>query len=182
MLRLLYDEQCRTRGRGPTLPKAQPPADRSDLDEIDRQILRALAADGRLTNKAIAARVSIAESTCAYRMRALRAAGIITGTKVQLALGALGYPIQAVVKIRLASHSREHVNRLYADLTQVPGVLQALHVAGEDDFHLHVAVESAQALRDLVLEHVTVHRVVRQTQTQLVFEARDGVGILPALE
>ena len=172
MLRLLYDEQCRTRGRGPTLPKAQPLADRSDLDEIDRQILRALAADGRLTNKAIAARVGIAESTCAYRMRALRAAGIITGTKVQLALGALGYPIQAVVKIRLASHSREHVNRLYADLTQVPGVLQALHVA----------VESAQALRDLVLEHVTVHRVVRQTQTQLVFEARDGVGILPALE
>ena len=154
------------------MPKAQPPADRSDLDEIDRQILRALAADGRLTNKAIAARVGIAESTCAYRMRALRAAGIITGTKVQLALGALGYPIQAVVKIRLASHSREHVNRLYADLTQVPGVLQALHVA----------VESAQALRDLVLEHVTVHRVVRQTQTQLVFEARDGVGILPALE
>jgi len=164
------------------LPKTQASPDRFGIDEIDHRILRALAADGRLTNKAIAARLGIAESTCAYRMRALRDAGVITGTKVQLALGALGYPIQAVVKVRLASHNREHVNRLYADLTQVPGVLQVLHVAGEDDFHLHVAVESAQALRDLVLEHVTVHRVVRQTQTQLVFEARDGVGILPAIE
>jgi DNA-binding Lrp family transcriptional regulator len=164
------------------LPKTQPSPDRSGLDEIDRRILRALAADGRLTNKAIAARLGIAESTCAYRMRALRDAGVITGTNVQLSLAALGYPIQAVVKIRLASHNQDHVNRLYADLTQVPGVLQVLHVAGEDDFHLHVAVESAQALRDLVLEHVTVHRVVRQTQTQLVFEARDGVGILPALQ
>jgi DNA-binding Lrp family transcriptional regulator len=64
----------------------------------------------------------------------------------------------------------------------VPGVLQVLHAAGQDDFHLHVAVESPQALRDLVLQHVTVHRVVRQTQTQLVFEARDGVGILPATQ
>lgn len=164
------------------MPKTQPSPDRSGLDEIDRRILRALAADGRLTNKAIAARLGIAESTCAYRMRALRDAGVITGTNVQLSLAALGYPIQAVVKIRLASHNQDHVNRLYADLTQVPGVLQVLHVAGEDDFHLHVAVESAQALRDLVLEHVTVHRVVRQTQTQLVFEARDGVGILPALQ
>jgi DNA-binding Lrp family transcriptional regulator len=136
--------------------------DRSRLDEIDWRILRALAADARLTNKAIAARLGIAESTCAYRPRALREAGVITGTKVQLALGALGYPIQAVVKVRLASHNREHVNRLYTDLTQVPGALQVLHVAGGDDFHLHVAVESAQALRDLVLEHVTVHRVVRQ--------------------
>jgi DNA-binding Lrp family transcriptional regulator len=63
----------------------------------------------------------------------------------------------------------------------VPGVLQVLHVAGQDDFHLHVAVESPQALRDLVLEHITVHRVVRQTQTQLIFEARDGAGILPRL-
>jgi len=60
----------------------------------------------------------------------------------------------------------------------VPGVLQALHVAGDDDFHLHVAAESPQALRDLVLEHITVHRVVRQTHTQLVFEARDGAGVL----
>jgi hypothetical protein len=41
-----------------------------------------------------------------------------------------------------------------------------------------VAAQSPQALRDLVLEHITVHRVVRQTQTQLVFEARDGAGVL----
>ena len=27
-------------------------------------------------------------------------------------------------------------------------------------------------------QHITVHRVVRQTQTQLVFEARDGAGVL----
>ena len=83
-----------------------------------------------------------------------------------------------MIKVRLGSHDRDHVNRLYADLTSVPGVLQALHVAGDDDFHLYVAAESPQALRDLALEHITVHRVVRQTQTQLVFEARDGVGVL----
>jgi DNA-binding Lrp family transcriptional regulator len=101
--------------------------------------------------------------------------------QVQLALDILGFPIQAVIKVRLGSHDRDHVNRLYADLIRVPGVLQALHVAGEDDFHLYVAVESPQALRDLVLEHITVHHVVRQTQTQLVFETRDGVGALARL-
>lgn len=80
--------------------------------------------------------------------------------------------------MRLGSHNAAHVNKLYAALTSAPGVLQAIHVAGEDDFHLHVAVESAEALRDLVLEHVTIHRVVRQTETQLVFEVRNGVGVL----
>jgi DNA-binding Lrp family transcriptional regulator len=159
------------------LPKTQPVAPAS-LDQTDLAILRALASDADLTNKALSARLGLAESTCAYRIRALRDRGVIRGTRIQLALDAVGLPIQAVIKVRLGSHDREHVNRLFADLTRVPGVLQALHVAGEDDFHLHVAVESPQALRDLVLEHITVHRVVRQTQTQLVFEARDGAGAL----
>nr|WP_246136350.1 Lrp/AsnC ligand binding domain-containing protein [Leekyejoonella antrihumi] len=50
-------------------------------------------------------------------------------------------------------------------------------MAGEDDFHLHVAVASAQHLRDLVLEHVTVHPVVTKTQTQLIFEERVGTDL-----
>jgi DNA-binding Lrp family transcriptional regulator len=163
-----------------SLPKTQPAA-RAGLDETDLAILRALVLDAHLTNKALAARLGLAESTCAYRIRALHDRGVIRGTRVQLALDLLGFPIQAVIKVRLGSHDRDHVNRLYADLTRVPGVLQALHVAGDDDFHLHVAVESPQALRDLVLEHITVHRVVRQTQTQLVFEARDGAGAIARL-
>ena len=162
------------------MQKTQPAA-RSGLDETDLAILRALALDAHLTNKALSARLGLAESTCAYRIRALRDRGVIRGTRVQLGLDILGFPIQAVIKVRLGSHDRDHVSRLYADLARVPGVLQALHVAGEDDFHLHVAVESPEALRDLVLEHITAHRVVRQAQTQLVFEARDGAGVLARL-
>ena len=37
----------------------------------------------------------------------------------------------------------------------------------------------AGALRDLVLDHITVHRVVRSTETQLVFELREGTALLP---
>jgi DNA-binding Lrp family transcriptional regulator len=156
---------------GATLPNPQ-------LDDTDRRILRALAGDSAGSNKALAARLGLPESTCAYRVRALRDAGVIVGDRVALDLAALGYPIQAVIKVRLGSHGAEHVNALYDDLVRIPGVLEAIHVAGADDFHLHVAVESPEALRDLVLQHITVHRVVRQTETQLIFETRQGVGVL----
>jgi DNA-binding Lrp family transcriptional regulator len=148
------------------------------LDTTDREILRALTADPTLTNKALARRLRLAESTSAYRIRALRERHVILGHQVRLNLASLGYPLQAIVKVRLGSHNQEHVNTLYAKLVAVPGVIQAFHVAGADDFHLHVAVENAEALRDLVLNHVTVHPVVRQTETQLVFERRDGAGVL----
>ncbi|CAN5452319.1 Lrp/AsnC family transcriptional regulator [soil metagenome] len=151
----------------------------AQIDATDTAILRALVADNGLSNKALAARLDLPESTCAYRVKSLRERGVILGDRVTLNLAALGFPIQAVIKVRLGSHGAEHVNALYDDLVRVPGVLEAIHVAGADDFHLHVAVESPEALRDLVLQHVTVHRVVRQTETQLIFETREGVGVLP---
>ncbi len=157
--------------------KSQP--DEVVLDAIDLRILRALDAQPDLTNKALATRLGLAESTSAYRLRALRDAGVVTPRRLGLDARALGFGLQAVIKVRLGSHSEQHVNTLYDDLVRAPGVIQAFHVAGADDFHLHVAVRDAEALRDFVLRHVTVHRVVRQTETQLLFELRDGVGVLP---
>ncbi|MEU0312926.1 Lrp/AsnC family transcriptional regulator [Nocardioides sp. NPDC006273] len=159
------------------LAKIQPPA--AALDAVDRGILRELGDNPELTNKALATRLGIAESTCAYRLRALRDNGVITGRRLDVDTRTLGYPLQAVIKVRLGSHSKEHVEKLYDDLVRTPGVIQAFHVAGADDFHLYVAVEDAEALRDFVLQHVTVHRVVRQTETLLVFELREGPGVLP---
>jgi DNA-binding Lrp family transcriptional regulator len=159
------------------LTKAQ--RQRPTLDAVDQKILSALIDNGDLTNKALASRLGLAESTCAYRLRALRDSGVITGRRLGLDLRALGDPLQAVIKVRLGSHTEAHVTRLYADLARSPGVLQVFHLAGEDDFHVHVAVEDAEALRDFVLHHVTVHKVVRQTETQLVFELREGAGVLP---
>lgn len=152
--------------------------ERSALDETDLALVAALRETPDLTVKALAHRLGLPESTAAYRIRALKERGVLRGTRLQVDLGALGRPLEAIVKVRLQSHSREIVSQLYAELVAIPGVLQAFHVAGADDFHLHVAVADAQALRDLVLEHVTTHRAVRATETHLVFEVREGTAPL----
>lgn len=149
------------------------------LDEIDLALLAELAADARITNAALAARVGVAESTSVKRVRLLREAGVIDGFTTQMNLAALGYPIQAVIKVRLSDHNRDHVLRFHATLTRIPGVLTAFHVAGEDDYLLHVAVKTPEDLRDLVLGHITVHRGVQHTETQLVFGVLPGAGIFP---
>lgn len=163
----------------PVPPKNPQPPSPAVLDGTDLAILAELQADGRLTNAALAARVAIAESTCINRVRALREAGVIRGFHAELDLASLGLPLQAVIKIRLGSHSREHVRSFHDMLRDIPGVITAFHVAGEDDYLLHVAVDSPEALRDLVLEHITVNPVVRHTETTLVFEVLAGMGPLP---
>ncbi len=149
------------------------------LDGTDLAILAELAVDGRVTNAALAARVGIAQSTCIHRVRALWASGVIAGIRAQLHPPAIGLPIQAIIKVRLGSHSRTHVHSFHSTLASIPGMLTAFHVAGEDDYLLHVAVESPEALRDLVFEHVTIHPAVRHTETHLIFDVLTGDAPLP---
>ena len=160
-------------------PRSSPKDPAGPLDATDRRIVAELMADGRLTNAALAARVGVAESTCIHRVRGLRESGVITGFHAEVDLARLGLPLQAVVKVRLGSHNRDLVNSFHAILADIPGALRIFHVGGEDDYLVHVAVGSAQELRDLVLEHINVHPAVRHTETQLVFEEIAGSGVTP---
>jgi DNA-binding Lrp family transcriptional regulator len=96
-------------------------------------------------------------------------------------LAAIGRPIQAVIQVHLSSHSRVHINELMDRHVMLPGALRVVHVAGDNDFHVHVAVASPERLRDLILEHITSHPAVTKTETQLVFEVREGRGVLGPL-
>ena len=151
----------------------------ASVDALDRRILAALAKDGRVTNAALAKHLGIAESTCLQRVRSLRERGIVRGVHADIDLAALGFGIQAVVKVRLGSHNRDHVASFHQVVARLPGALRTFHVGGEDDYLIHVAVSSTQQLRDLVLEHIDVHPAVRHTETQLVFEEIPGSGITP---
>ena len=52
---------------------------RLKLDRYDRAIVRALQLDGRITNSQLADSVSLSESACLRRVRALEEAGFIEG-------------------------------------------------------------------------------------------------------
>lgn len=157
----------------------QNPQPGAGLDGVDLAILAELSGNARITGAALAKRVGVAESTCAKRLQLLRERRIITGFTTQMDLAALGHPIQAVIAVRLASHNRDHVLRFHDTLTAIPGVLTVFHVAGENDYLLHVAVTSPQQLRDIVLDHINVHSGVQHTETQLVFSVMSGAGIFP---
>lgn len=173
--RAVRTESTVGRRAAPVAPKNPPPP--TGLDEVDLALLAELAANARITNAALAKRVGVAESTCAKRVQLLRDRGVISGFSTQMNLAALGYPIQAVIAVRLSTHNRDHVLRFHDTLTAIPGVLTAFHVAGENDYLLHVAVTTPQELRDLVLDHITVHAGVQHTETQLVFGVLRGAGI-----
>ena len=149
------------------------------VDPLDLRILGAVIERPEATVKDIAAELGIPASTCAFRLRALRSRDVLSAPRVHIDPTAVGAPVQAMIRVRLGNHNKVGVDALFDALTQTTGVLQVFHIAGADDFLVHVAVSDAAALRDIVLERITVHEIVRATETQLVFELRDGAGVVP---
>lgn len=150
----------------------QSPKDRrvgDGLDAVDRQLVALLRADARMPNSQLASRTGIAPSTAHARVRALLDRGVLRGFHADVDPSALGRPVQAIVAIRLRSQDRRHIDAFTSAIPHLPEVIQSFHVAGADDYLLHVAVPDAEYLRDWIIDNVTTHPVVASSHTSLVF-------------
>ncbi|MFE7188084.1 Lrp/AsnC family transcriptional regulator [Kitasatospora sp. NPDC057541] len=151
-----------------------PQAHRAPVDDTDRAILRVLAENARTPNNALAEAVGIAPSTCLARVRALRERGIIRAFRTEIDPAAIGLPLQAMISVRLRAHTREQNESFRSTAPDLPGVLAVFHMAGSDDYLLHVGVAGPEELRDFVVDHLTTHPAVAQTRTNLIFEQIPG--------
>ncbi|MEU9130269.1 Lrp/AsnC family transcriptional regulator [Kitasatospora sp. NPDC048540] len=151
-----------------------PHARQAPIDDVDRAILRILADNARTPNNALADAVGIAPSTCLARVRSLRERGVIRAFRAEIAPAAIGLPLQAMISVRLRAHTREQNESFRDTAPDMPGVVAVFHMAGSDDYLLHVALAHPDALRDFVVDHLTTHPAVAQTRTNLIFEQIAG--------
>lgn len=147
------------------------------MDDTDRRILRALSSNARMSGSALAASLGLAESTVSLRLKRLQRDGFLRGAHADIDLAALGMTVQALISIRLVSIIREDVESFRDEAPNWPGVLGLFHMAGVDDFLLHVAARDASELRDFVLEHLAGHPAVAHTETNLIFDHVAGRGL-----
>lgn len=146
------------------------------LDRIDRALLVALSRDARASGAALATAVGAAESTVSLRLRQLRQRGVVRGYRADVDLTSLGVTIQALVAVRLGQHGRPAIDDFRRVAVTWPGVISLFHTSGADDYLLHVAARDSDALRDLMLQHITTHRAVQHAETHLIFEHVPGTG------
>ncbi|MEM1202083.1 MAG: Lrp/AsnC family transcriptional regulator [Acidobacteriota bacterium] len=143
---------------------------RRPLDRIDCEILRALQKHARLSNKELAARLGVAQSTCHERVKRLVEDGVLRGFHAEVDPRALGIGIEAMIAVRLRRHSRPVVESFRAYAIGLPQVLAVYHMTGGNDFLVHVAVRDSDALRELGMSAFTTRDEVDHMETALIFE------------
>ena len=145
------------------------------LDDFDREILRRVQLDARVTGEDIGADIGLSAAAVQRRLKHLRKLGVITAEVAVVNPAAVGQAMTFIVGVEL---ERERVDMLDAFRVAAradPNVQQCYYVTGEADFVLIVTAKDMDDFevftRRLLFDNANIRRF-----TTSVVMARDKVG------
>lgn len=110
-----------------------------EIDAQDREILRQLQRDARMSSKAIGARLGLSQPATWRRIKRLRDAGIIRGRRLVLDREKLGFGVTVFLGVKLATKGRTSLEDFERAVSAIPEVQSVEHVLGLYDYRLKVA-------------------------------------------
>lgn len=119
----------------------------NSFDVIDRELIRILQAEGRVSVTDLATRVHLSLPATSARLRRLEESGVIVGYGVRLSPEALGLTMHAVVRLRTTHAQIADALRQFESLAEVSRIYR---VTGEDCFLLDVHARDARRLEQII--------------------------------
>lgn len=118
------------------------------IDAIDRRIISVLAADGRATLAEVGKGVGLSGPAVGERLRRLQSDGVIEGFTLRVDPRALGYTLEAIVRIKPRSRQMHIVAQMIRD---EPRFTACDRVTGDDCFVARLSLVSVAELDDILL-------------------------------
>ncbi len=148
------------------------------MDELDKQIVAALVADGRASYARIGEQVALSAPAVKRRVDRLRSRGIIKGFTAVVEPAAVGWTTEAFVELFCAG--RTTPGQIAEAVRRHPEVVEAYTVSGEADALVHLRAADISHLEQ-ALERLRAEPFVTSTRSaivlsRLVVDAGDQFG------
>jgi Lrp/AsnC family leucine-responsive transcriptional regulator len=139
----------------------------TQLDEIDKRILRALQRDGSLTNLELAGHVGLSPSPCLRRVRQLERDGVIERYAALLNASKVGIGLVVFARISLVTQDAETIDHFTDAIRRLPQVVECHIMAGECDALLRVVAEDLDGYRRFQAAHLNRSIGVQTVKTDI---------------
>lgn len=150
------------------------------MDQIDREILRELQRDGRLTNAALSERVGLSATPCLRRVRHLEETGVISRYLAKLDGSYLGRGFESFVAITMKQDDSGTMSKFETSLVSTPGIIEAHRLFGDPDYILRIAVSDITAYERFytdVLAFLPGVQKIKSHLTMKVVRADEGFPV-----
>ena len=142
----------------------------SDIDAVDRRILRVLQTDARISNAEQARRCNLSPAACFERVRRLREKKVITGYAAMIDPSRVGRDLLIFVEVLLDRTTGDVFEAFAEAVRKQPEVLECHMVAGGFDYLIKTRVRDMSAYRAFLGGVLLGLPGVRETRTYAVME------------
>ncbi|MBI1181325.1 MAG: winged helix-turn-helix transcriptional regulator [Alphaproteobacteria bacterium] len=112
------------------------------MDDMDRNILRALQAEPDLAIAQLGERVGLSQTPCWRRLKRLKASGVIQRLAMVLDPRRLGLSISVLAQLKLHRHDEQTLEEFEAAVLGHGEIVECFSVSGESDYVMRVVAAS----------------------------------------
>ena len=151
------------------------------MDSKDRQVIRALQRDGRMTNQDLALEVNLSPSPCLRRVRNLEKKGVIQGYSADVDAAAYGLSITVFVRIKLERHNEAEVQNFEKRVRMIDEVLECHVMTGAMDYQLRVLVPDLDAYEEFIRNRIHPIGGIASIDTSFVYGTVKKTAVFPPM-
>ena len=151
----------------------------SELDRIDRELLRELQANGRATNVDLAERVNLSHTPCLRRVRKLEARGVIKRYTAIVDQEAVGLDVSAFAFVKLDRNTAAKGEAFERSVSGLSEVMECCVVTGGHDYVLRIVASDLGAYERFVKEHLATVEGVADIETMIILNQTMSRSVLP---
>ena len=150
-----------------------------NLDRAERDILRILQRQGRISNVDLANEVGLSESPCFRRVRAMEEGGVVRGYGARLDQRALGLQVTAFVLVTLDKQDEKKQRDFLAQVEAEEHIVECHAMSGSHDYLLKVVARNMDHFSELAMQRVLKFAGVRNIESNFSLLAIKEHGALP---
>ncbi|MFZ1772629.1 MAG: Lrp/AsnC ligand binding domain-containing protein [Rhizobiaceae bacterium] len=140
------------------------------LDRIDRNIMTALACNGRLSSAELAQKVGLSKTPVQARVKRLERDGYIRGYAAMIDRARMGEGHVAFVQVTLSDTRSAALDAFNKAVQQVPEIEQCHMIAGGFDYLLKIRTRDIVSYRRVLGEKISALPHVSNTSTFVAME------------
>ena len=149
------------------------------LDPIDRRIVAALQADGRLSNVDQAEKAGLSPSPCLRRVTRLERDGFIESYRAMLGRRKIGLGLTVFVGVKIEGHADDRATTFEEEVVAFPEVIACHMIAGEADYLLEVTVPDLDAYQQFLVGKLLDLPLVREVRSNIAIQTLKAGAALP---
>lgn len=149
------------------------------MDNYDKNILRHLQTEGRMSNLQLAEHIHLSAPQTLRRVRQLEEQGVIRAYVAQVNPAAVGLGVMAFVNLSLDREQFRNVREVERNLMAFPDIIECHTISGDFDYLLKVVAPDLKSLSQFLTDSLMQVPGVANLRSMICMEEIKPVSGLP---